>query len=314
MLDSSHAAAVAARFDLGTGARLAGPVALGRQGEIWRLDTLRGSYAVKQSRVAPDPDEAEREAAYQDLVLAGGVPTPAVVRDVDDRVVSEVEGIPLRVYTWVDLAAEDRRLDPETVGRLLATMHAVHAPASGPVDDWYAAPVGRTSWEGLVERLTAAGAGFAWRLGDLLPDLAEVETLLVTPTEGLQVCHRDVWADNLRATPGGGLCIVDWENAGPASPTQELAVAAYEYGCGDPARIAALHRAYVEAGGPGRVCEPADLTMLVAQLTHILQIGCERWLRSTTETERGDHASWVAEFLDDPITRPVVDSLLAAVR
>ena len=134
------------------------------------------------------------------------------------------------------------------------------------------------------------------------------------PTEGLQVCHRDVWADNLRATPGGGLVIYDWENAGPASPSQELGVAGYEYGCGDPARVRALHTAYVDAGGPGRLREPADLTMLVAQLTHILQIGCERWLASSTEASRADNAGWVGEFLDDPVTVPVVEMLLGAVR
>ena len=314
MLDPSHADAVADRFGLGPARRLLGPVALGRQGEIWRLDTDRGPFAVKQSQVAPEPDEAEADAVFQELVRAAGVPTPEVVRDVDGRVVSEVEGSPLRVYAWVDVEPEDRRLDPATVGRLLAAMHLVHVPAAGPVEGWYADPVGRAAWEGLVERLATADCPFTGRLSALVPVLAEVETLLVPPTDGLQLCHRDVWADNLRATPGGGLVIYDWENAGPASPSQELGVAAYEYGCSDPARVRALHAAYVDAGGPGRLREPADLTMLVAQLTHILQIGCERWLASTTDAVRTDHAGWVGEFLDDPVTVPVVEMLLDAAR
>ena len=314
MLDSSHAGAVAARFALGPGARLVGPVAFGRQGEIWRLDTARGAFAVKQSRIAPDPDEAERDAAYQELVHAAGVPTPAVVRDTDGRVVAEVEGVPLRVYTWVDVAPEDRRLDPAAMGRLLAAMHAVQVPATGPVDGWYVDPVGPAAWGELVERLAAAGAPFAGRLEELVPSLVDVEALLVAPTDGLQLCHRDVWADNVRAVPGGGLVVFDWENAGPASPGQELGLAVYEYGVGDPDRVRALYVAYVEAGGPGRLREPADLTMMSAQLAHILQIGCERWLSSTTERDRGDNAGWVGEFLDDPVTVPVIDGLLAAVR
>lgn len=314
MLDSSHARAVVDRFDLGADARLVGPVAFGRQGEIWRLDTALGAFAVKQSRIAPDPEVAERDAAYQELVHAAGVPTPAVVRDTDGRVVSEVEGVPLRVYTWVDVAAEDRRLDPEAMGRMLAAMHAVHVPASGPVDGWYADPVGREAWEDLVERLAAAGAPFAVRLASMVPTLDEVESLLVRPTVGLQVCHRDVWADNVRAVPGGGLVVFDWENAGAASPSQELGLAAYEYGMGDPDRIRALYRSYVEAGGPGRLRESADLTMLVAQLVHILQIGCARWLSSETDQDRADNEDWVAEFLDDPVTVPVVAALLAAAR
>ena len=314
MLDPAHAPAVADRFGLGSAQRLVGPVALGRQGEVWRLDTDRGPFAVKQSRVAPDPDEAEADAAIQELMHGHGVPTPAVVRDVEGRAMAEVEGVPLRVHTWVDVEPEDRRLDPVKVGRLLAAMHRVRVPAAGPVEGWYAEPVGKATWAGLVERLSAADAPFAARLESLLPTLAEIETVLVPPTDGLQVCHRDVWADNLRATPGGGLVIYDWENAGPASPSQELGVAAYEYGCGDPARIRTLHTAYVDAGGPGRLREPADLTMLVAQLTHILQIGCERWLTSRTDAARTDNAGWVGEFLDDPVTVPVVEMLLDAVR
>ncbi len=314
MLDSSHAAAVAGRFALGRDARLVGPVAFGRLGEIWRIDTDRGPFAVKQSRTAPDPDEAERDAAYQELVHAAGVPTPAVVRDTDGRVVADVEGVPLRVYTWVDVAPEDRRLDPVAVGRLLAAMHAVRVPVVGPVDGWYAHTVGAQAWDGLVVRLDTAGAPFADRLAELVPTLVDVEALLVAPTHDLQMCHRDVWADNLRATPGGGLVVYDWENAGAASPSQELGLAAYEYGVGDPARIQALHRAYVDAGGPGRLREPADLTMLAAQLAHILEIGCERWLAATTDHDRAVNERWVHEFLDDPVTVPVVEELLAAVR
>ncbi len=314
MLDSSHADAVADRFSLGRHARLEGPVAFGRLGEIWRIDTDRGPFAVKQSRLAPDPVEAERDAAYQELVHAAGVPTPAVVRDREGRVVSDVEGVALRVYTWVDITPENRRLDPTAVGRLLATIHAVHVSATGPVDGWYVDAVGDTAWAGLVDRLTAAGAPFAERLDELIPALVDVEALLEAPTHDLQVCHRDIWADNLRATPDGGLVIFDWENAGPGSPSQELGLAIYEYGDGDPTRMGALHRAYVEAGGPGRVRNPADLTMLSAQLTHILQIGCERWLTATSDADRTDNEHWVREFLDDPVTVPVIEGLLAAVR
>ena len=141
-----------------------------------------------------------------------------------------------------------------------------------------------------------------------------MEGLLVAPTDGLQMCHRDVWADNVRAVPGGGLVIFDWENAGAGSPSHELGVAAYEYGVGDPERVRALYRAYVESGGPGRLREPADLTMVSAQLAHILQIGCERWLAATDDHDRADNERWVREFLDDPVTVPAVEAVLDAVR
>jgi thiamine kinase-like enzyme len=150
-------------------------------------------------------------------------------------------------------------------------------------------------------------------MAELLPAITEVEGLLTPPTD-VQVCHRDLWADNVRATPGGELVVLDWENCGPASPTHELAMVAYEYGAGDAARVRALHRAYADAGGPGRLRDPADATMLVAQQLHILQVACERWLASGTEAERADNEAWAAEFLDDPVTVPVVEWMLDAVR
>ena len=42
---------------------------------------------------------------------------------------------------------------------------------------------------------------------------------LLTPMVGRQWCHLDLWADNLRGTPDGGVCVIDFDNAGPAEPT-----------------------------------------------------------------------------------------------
>ena len=46
----------------------------------------------------------------------------------------------------------------------------------------------------------------------------------LTPARETQICHRDLWADNLRRTPEGRPCIIDWDNAGAADPNQELAM------------------------------------------------------------------------------------------
>jgi aminoglycoside phosphotransferase (APT) family kinase protein len=139
----------------------------------------------------------------------------------------------------------------------------------------------------------------------------EADAVLAPPAY-VQWCHRDLWADNLRASPDGGLVALDWENAGPAGPAQELGVLAFEFGLGEAARVGALVRAYADAGGPGRLREPTDFTMLLAQQAHITVVGCERWLAATTDTERADNEAWVAEFLDDPVTLATVEEILAA--
>jgi hypothetical protein len=93
----------------------------------------------------------------------------------------------------------------------------------------------------------------------------------------------------------------------------ELGCALFEYGLGERDRMRALYAAYVDAGGPGRLTGRGDLTMLVAQLGHIAQVGCERWLASSTDRERADNADWVSEFLDEPVTMETVDRILHAV-
>lgn len=146
----------------------------------------------------------------------------------------------------------------------------------------------------------------------LVPAVVEAEGILTAPRR-VQVCHRDLWSDNVRRTVGGGLVVLDWENSGPGDVNGELGCVVFEYGLGDRDRMRRLYAAYVDAGGPGRLVDRGDLTMLVAQLGHIAQTGCERWLRSSSKEERADNADWVAEFLDEPVTLNVVDDILLAV-
>ena len=68
-------------------------------------------------------------------------------------------------------------------------------------------------------------------------DLVELEAL-IEPARDLRTCHRDLWADNVRRTDDGGLCVFDFDNAGLADPSQELAAMLVEYCGSDPTRAA----------------------------------------------------------------------------
>jgi Ser/Thr protein kinase RdoA (MazF antagonist) len=312
VLDATYAGLVAERFGLGEHVWLEGPVAFGRLGEIWQLNTEGGRFAVKSARFAGSFDDADFDAAYQDSVRLAGVPLPAVVHAVDGGVAADLGGVQVRVYEWVDVLAADRQVDPGEVGRLLATIHSVAVPTDKPVDGWYGAPVGAEAWQGLLARLRRAKAPFFDRLAALLPAVLEAEGIITAPRR-VQVCHRDLWADNVRRTPSGGLVVLDWENSGPGDVNGELGCALFEYGLGEPERMRTLHAAYLDAGGPGRLADRGDLTMLVAQLGNIARLGCQRWLTSTTDRERASNADWVAEFLDEPVTMETVDRILVAV-
>ena len=313
MLDPDQAAEVAGRFALGDQAVLAGPVAAGRLGDVWKLSTERGDFAVKDARFPVDPAEVAADAAYQDRVRSHGVPMPAVVRAPDGEALVQLGSGPVRVYAWVDVLPRERGLDPVAVGALVAGIHRVQVATRGPVDPWYVAAVGEPAWRDLTTRLRNARAPFADRLESLVPDVLVAEALLVE-TEAVQVCHRDLWADNVLRSPDDGLVVLDWENSGPADPAGELGMVLFEFGQGDSGRMRDLFASYVDAGGPARLRAPGDLTMLIAQAGHIAQIGCERWLKATTDDERADNAEWVGEFLDEPVTVATVDVILDAAQ
>jgi aminoglycoside phosphotransferase (APT) family kinase protein len=144
----------------------------------------------------------------------------------------------------------------------------------------------------------------------LIPELVALEVFLGGAPRALRTCHRDLWADNVRRTASGGICVFDFDNAGLADPSQELALVLAEFGYADPARSRAIRDGYADAGGPGRVTTYGDFAMLIAQLAHIVEIGCRRWLAATTDAARVDSEAWVREFIDRPLTRDVLEALL----
>jgi Phosphotransferase enzyme family len=158
-------------------------------------------------------------------------------------VFATIAGRQVRVYEWVDLRAPDSRLDPARVGAVVAAIHRVPATDLSPLDPWYHEPVGADRWDHLIEELVEAGAPFARRLADLRDELVALESW-IEPPQLIQTCHRDLWADNVLPTPDGGVCVIDWEDSGPADPSQELACVLFEFARADPGRIRALTDAY----------------------------------------------------------------------
>jgi Ser/Thr protein kinase RdoA (MazF antagonist) len=307
---------LARRFDVGGSARLSDePVARGRQGLVWRLDTTDGRWAVKVPFRACSEDEVRLSAAFQEAAYAAGVPTPQVRRTREGSVFATVGGRQVRMYGWVDLRAPDPGLDPALVGAVVAAIHRVPVgdPGRAGVDPWYHEPVGVDRWDRLVAQLLAAGAPFAGRLAELRDELVELESW-IEPPQRLQTCHRDLWADNLLPTADGRVCVIDWENSGPADPDQELGCVLFEFARADAGRARALIDAYRQAGGPAMVSRREHFTMLIAQLGHIAEIAATDWLTPNPRSpQRSDSAAWIGEVLNEPHTRELLDTLLRAV-
>ena len=172
-----------------------------------------------------DAAEATADAAYQDAVRARGVPMPGVVRTPDGEALVEVDGAPVRVYDWVDVQARTAAR-PAEVGRLVAQIHDVVVTADEPMargTSIRSAPPAGTSG-----RASCAGAARrsrpTWSVS--CPSWSRSSSCW-SRCAASQWCHLDLWADNiLRATPGDGLVVLDWENSGPGRPCPGAGAAA----------------------------------------------------------------------------------------
>lgn len=169
---------LARRFALGGHPKLSdGPVARGKQGNVWRLDTADGCWAVTVPFQQCDEDEVRLATAFQEAAYSAGVPTPQVRRTTEGCVFASVAGNQVRMYEWVDLRPPDAGLDPVLVGAVVAAIHGISGsdlaarPSRGTPNR--SVSTGGTQ---LIEQLRLAEAPFASRLADLRDELVALES------------------------------------------------------------------------------------------------------------------------------------------
>ena len=307
-----HAQTIAEAFGLGVATSLSAPVARGELGEIRRLETDLGMFAIKQAFESGSIDEAETSTAYHRVCWEAGIPTPEPLRTTAGGFMAQVDDELVRAYAWADLADSDPTLDPAAVGTLVARLHQVrHEWPTSEIDPWFEAPIGRVEWNRVLESSRAESAPYADRLAELLPGLLGVEEILI-PMRPVQTCHLDLWADNLRRSDGRPF-VIDFDNAGPGDPSREIAMVIVEFGRRDAVRQRTLYDAYLAAGGPGRVRCRSDLGLAVAQLHHIGHRHLTMWAAARDPESRARSLRGIDEFLGDPVLLPDVDALLEAL-
>ena len=307
-----QAQAVADAFGLGHATSLSDPVARGELGEIRRLETEHGSFAVKQELESRSVGDVETSTAYHRVCWEAGIATPEPLRATTGGFTAQLDGEQVRVYAWTELADPDPMLDPAAVGTLVAALHRVRRPwPTSEIDPWFEAPIGRAEWTRVLDTSRAAGASYAERLAELLPDLLEIEEIL-TPMRPIQTCHLDLWADNVRRSDGRPF-VIDFDNAGPGDPSREIAMVIVEFGRGDAARQRTLSDAYLAAGGPGRLHDRSDLALVVAELHHVGHRHLTMWVAACDPEARARSLAGIDEFLGALLLLPDVDALLEAL-
>src|SRR5262245_57348210 len=86
----------------------------------------------------------------------------------------------------------------------------------------------------------------------------------------------------------------------PSPPTDSVAPESAQ-GASPPAWICPTGRGRSERAGnswPGQGRHGPELAACSIRDRHIAQIGCDRWLASSTSEDRADNEAWVREFLD----------------
>lgn len=299
---------------------VASPGPRGALGQIWRLDVGRDRFALKEIfHEPPSPEVIEAELAFTALAAAAGVHVPTSHADRDGRhVLPAPGGRWLRLYDWIDLRPLDLTAPgtPRELGTLLARLHrcgparACEAGGAAP-DPWYSRVPD-------VEELAPAcdsGAVWADRLADRLTGLPEL-TAAVTPADPARLieCHRDLHPENVLADDTGTLVVIDWDNLGPATPDRELAQALFDWYCDGPVpdldAMRAMYDAYVEEGGPGRVTEREDFSMLIASRLNFLLVQV-RVARDPHAEQR--HRDWAESEIDEALRIMPTAQHLAAV-
>lgn len=291
----------------------------GALGRIWRLDVGPARYALKEIFAEP-PSAAviEAELAFARRAAEAGVRLPASHPGRDGHyLVPARDGTWLRLYEWVDLRPLDLTAPatPHELGALLARLHrcapadAVE-PGGAPPSPWYEHVPAAPEWT----HAAMSDAVWAARLADRLDTLPEL-CAAVGPADPatLVTCHRDLHPENVLADPAGEPVVLDWDNLGPAAPGRELARALFDWFCeGSPDLDAmrGMYDSYVRHGGPGRVDEQADFTMLLASRLNFLLAQTKIALDPHTERQ---HREWAEREIDEALAILPTPRQLAAV-
>ena len=246
----------------------------GATGRVWRLETARASYAVKELYWAEDPVAEERTVARQILFCerarAAGVAAPADLRAASGAYVvalpPELGRRLVRASTWVEgrpVTSADHGA-AAWAGRTQAVLEAlVVPPGNQEVDPWsYRAP-SEEAWDALAGRCKEAQKPWAARLRQVLPQLVALTALTGPPDPGaLFVTHTDFQPQNVLVDSEGEFVLLDWDDAGPSTPARALAQLVNNWHVHgttvDRAGIRRTLQGYRDAGGTTTLSDAAD--------------------------------------------------------
>jgi aminoglycoside phosphotransferase (APT) family kinase protein len=261
----THVDYLCTRLGLGSSRGSPSRVTGGLQHRMWRLNTDRGSFAVKQLSAnidLDDPDKRHHYNASESIAEAfanHGVPAVFARRHAGDYL-QIFEGAGYLVHPWCDATAlrveqvsEQHALQ---VAQILAKMHDLQLAFPGLKKH----TIDAQSVENicmLVELAQAFHAKLADTLQRGLPTFLEIVDAQAAATETLDrhlvISHGDLDQKNVLWDARGGPWLIDWESARQLNPTYEILLEALNWSGAwsrfDPDLFGDIIGAYRRAGG-----------------------------------------------------------------
>lgn len=235
-------------------------------GEVHRLVTDTGVYAVKRAFWREDPDgvveqRARLEVGFVERCRAAGLRSPRPIVAADGVVIArDGAGTGWRVHEFAggvvpersDLAAQRWVLEQGARIHRLAI-----EPAPGDtLPEWYTRAA--VDWADLAAEASAAGAEWAPRLRARATEFAELGAWAgAVPVGPLVQCHRDLKATNTLVEANGIRWLLDWDDVGAHDPVRETGTVLLHH-VPDEAALMTLAATYGRAGGAA-LPEGADL-------------------------------------------------------
>jgi thiamine kinase-like enzyme len=232
---------------------------------MWRLDTARGSYAIKQLCSDTDvrnPVTVRHYNSTESIAKAfAGHDIPAIFAlQSDTGYLHVIEKAGYLVYPWTNAVAlrKDQVSAKHTlaVARIMARMHRANLDMPECRDAQYDVhPEDKITI--LVRQAGECGVHKAGELSEHLPGflakLANLRMAIPVIRQRRVISHGDLDHKNVLWDAAGNPAIIDWESARKLNPTHEIVLEALDWsgitGHFQVPLFEAMLSAYTEAGG-----------------------------------------------------------------
>lgn len=232
---------------------------------MWRLESDRGVYAIKQLSADTDLKDADVVRHYNltetvaETFAAHGVPSVFAVKG-SEHYLQLIDGVGYLVYPWTDASALDveqisARHALEVTG-VMARMHRANVSVPGLKEAKFDVHPEHKVID-LVGRVQQAGARSARELAAGLPSFLELLHRQINAIgileQHLVVSHGDLDHKNVLWDAAGNLLLIDWESARRLNPTYEIVMEALDWSgitrSFDHSLYEKMIAAYIRAGG-----------------------------------------------------------------